>query len=122
MPVALQCAGTQDFSQASGGRGRLKLHLPEPVSGRHVSLGEKQVAVVLREDMRYAAVVVHNGYGLAETLEPQVSLCGRIPCLGILPEAMKGTQKSPRRRKSADAGIQDNNDDEGRGSTDEEFD
>ena len=48
-----------------GGYVGLKLHLPEPVAGREVALGEVQVVVVLGKDVGHALIIEAHLHGRA---------------------------------------------------------
>jgi len=122
-PVGLEPCRPHDFGQPPGRYVGLKLHLPEPVAGREVTLGEVQVVVVLRKYVRHAAVVVAHGHGRLQAGQGQ-GLPGRevVGAFAVLPEAAVGAQQLAKGRHVAVLGIERPDEDEARRQGQQGFD
>ena len=60
LSVNLQQIGAKNFREFTAGGAAHRVHLPESILSRNVSLGKKQIVERRRVDCRDAAVVAHD--------------------------------------------------------------
>jgi len=64
--VGIQGAWAQDCAQGPAGDPAVELHLPEPILGVDIALGEKEIMLVLRKDMGHSPLVPDHLYWCRE--------------------------------------------------------
>src|SRR5690606_12389960 len=98
-PVEIQYSiAGNDFRNTSRRGMSLEFHLPEPVHGGDISLGQIEVIVILRKDMWNQKAVVDDGNRSFKAGDAELFFALVAGGLDVLPEAVKRIQELAQRR------------------------